>query len=60
MSAFGEPGDIVEAMAFGADDFLPKPFDLDLFQANPGTPPGPHGGPEPRSPGAMGGSLPPA
>jgi len=33
MSAFGEPGDIVEAMAHGADDFLPKPFDLDLFQA---------------------------
>ncbi|MBP1626133.1 MAG: two component, sigma54 specific, transcriptional regulator, Fis family [Holophagaceae bacterium] len=33
MSAFGEPSDIVEAMAFGADDFLPKPFDLDVFQA---------------------------
>jgi len=33
MSAFGEPGDIVEAMAFGADGFLPKPFDLDVFQA---------------------------
>ena len=32
MSAFGEPSDIVEAMAFGADDFLPKPFDLDVFQ----------------------------
>ncbi len=31
MSAFGEPKDIVEAMRCGADDFLPKPFDLDLF-----------------------------
>ncbi|MDR1840718.1 MAG: response regulator [Holophagales bacterium] len=31
MSAFGEPGDIVEAMRLGADDFLPKPFDLDVF-----------------------------
>jgi DNA-binding NtrC family response regulator len=31
MSAFGEPGDIVEAMRWGADDFLPKPFDLDRF-----------------------------
>nr|WP_320131928.1 response regulator [uncultured Holophaga sp.] len=33
MSAFGEAADIVEAMAAGAEDFLPKPFDLDLFQA---------------------------
>ena len=33
MSAFGEPKDIVEAMRAGADDFLPKPFDLDLFLA---------------------------
>lgn len=33
MSAFGEPKDIVEAMRCGADDFLPKPFDLDLFMA---------------------------
>ncbi|WLT32968.1 sigma-54 dependent transcriptional regulator [Geothrix sp. PMB-07] len=33
MSAFGEPKDIVEAMRLGADDFLPKPFDLDAFQA---------------------------
>lgn len=33
MSAYGEPGDIVEAMRAGADDFLPKPFDLDLFLA---------------------------
>lgn len=33
MSAFGEPRDIVEAMRLGADDFLPKPFDLDAFQA---------------------------
>lgn len=33
MSAFGEPKDIVEAMRCGADDFLPKPFDLDLFLA---------------------------
>ncbi len=32
MSAFGEAKDIVEAMRSGADDFLPKPFDLDLFQ----------------------------
>lgn len=32
MSAFGEARDIVEAMQNGADDFLPKPFDLDLFQ----------------------------
>jgi DNA-binding NtrC family response regulator len=31
MSAYGEPKDIVEAMRSGADDFLPKPFDLDLF-----------------------------
>lgn len=33
MSAFGDPKDIVEAMRCGADDFLPKPFDLDLFLA---------------------------
>lgn len=33
MSAFGEPRDIVEAMRLGADDFLPKPFDLDVFLA---------------------------
>ncbi len=33
MSAFGEPKDIVEAMRLGADDFLPKPFDLDIFTA---------------------------
>lgn len=33
MSAFGEPQDIVEAMRAGADDFLPKPFDLDQFSA---------------------------
>jgi len=33
MSAFGEPRDIVEAVHSGADDFLPKPFDLDHFQA---------------------------
>lgn len=32
MSAFGEPRDIVEAIHWGADDFLPKPFDLDHFQ----------------------------
>ncbi|HTL98870.1 MAG TPA: response regulator [Holophagaceae bacterium] len=31
MSAFGEPKDIVEAMKLGTDDFLPKPFDLDVF-----------------------------
>lgn len=31
MSAFGEPKDIVEAMRAGADEFLPKPFDLDVF-----------------------------
>jgi DNA-binding NtrC family response regulator len=31
MSAFGEPRDIVEAIRWGADDFLPKPFDLDQF-----------------------------
>jgi DNA-binding NtrC family response regulator len=31
MSAFGEPKDIVEALSLGADDFLPKPFDLDFF-----------------------------
>jgi DNA-binding NtrC family response regulator len=31
MSAFGEPKDIVEAMRSGADEFLPKPFDLDHF-----------------------------
>lgn len=31
MSAFGEPQDIVEAMRCGADEFLPKPFDLDYF-----------------------------
>lgn len=33
MSAFGEPKDIVEAIRLGADDFLPKPFDLDVFLA---------------------------
>lgn len=33
MSAFGEPRDIVEAMKLGAEDFLPKPFDLDAFLA---------------------------
>jgi len=33
MSAFGEPKDIVEAMRLGADDFLPKPFDLNAFLA---------------------------
>jgi DNA-binding NtrC family response regulator len=33
MSAFGEPQDIVEAMRCGADEFLPKPFDLDHFLA---------------------------
>ena len=33
MSAFGEPKDIVEAIHSGADDFLPKPFDLDHFLA---------------------------
>jgi len=33
MSAFGEPKDIVEAMRCGADEFLPKPFDLDHFHA---------------------------
>lgn len=31
MSAFGEPQDIVEAVRWGADTFLPKPFDLDAF-----------------------------
>ena len=31
MSAFGEPRDIVEAIRWGADDFLAKPFDLDAF-----------------------------
>ncbi|HJV89859.1 MAG TPA: response regulator [Holophagaceae bacterium] len=31
MSAFAEAKDIVEAMQAGADDFLPKPFDLDAF-----------------------------
>jgi DNA-binding NtrC family response regulator len=33
MSAFGEPKDIVEAMRLGAEDFLPKPFDMDIFLA---------------------------
>lgn len=52
MSAFGEPKDIVEAMRSGADDFLAKPFDLDLFhevlerlRALAGAPP-----PDPREP----------
>lgn len=52
MSAFGEPKDIVEAMRSGADDFLAKPFDLDLFhevlerlRALVGAPP-----PDPREP----------
>ncbi len=31
MSAFGETRDIVEAIRWGADDFLAKPFDLDAF-----------------------------
>ena len=33
MSAFGEPRDIVEAIHWGADDFLAKPFDLAEFGA---------------------------
>ncbi|WP_243302279.1 sigma-54-dependent transcriptional regulator [Geothrix oryzisoli] len=33
MSAFAEPRDIVEAMRLGAEDFLPKPFDLEVFLA---------------------------
>ncbi len=33
MSAFGEPRDIVEAVHWGADDFLAKPFDLEAFLA---------------------------
>jgi len=52
MSAFGEPKDIVEAMRHGADDFLAKPFDLDVFnevlerlRALAGAPP-----PDPREP----------
>ncbi len=52
MSAFGEPKDIVSAMRLGADDFLPKPFDMDIFlalmdrlQALVGAPP-----PDPREP----------
>ncbi len=52
MSAFGEPRDIVSAMRLGADDFLPKPFDMDIFlalmdrlQALVGAPP-----PDPREP----------
>jgi len=52
MSAFGEPKDIVEAMHCGADDFLAKPFDLDLLhdvleriRALVGAPP-----PDPREP----------
>ncbi len=52
MSAFGEPKDIVEAMRLGADDFLPKPFDMDIFlalmdrlRALVGAPP-----PDPREP----------
>ena len=52
MSAFGEPKDIVEAMRLGAEDFLPKPFDMGIFfalmdriQALVGAPP-----PNPREP----------
>ena len=52
MSAFGEPKDIVSAMQMGAEDFLPKPFDMDIFlalmdrlQALVGAPP-----PDPREP----------
>ena len=52
MSAFGESRDIVEAIRWGADDFLPKPFDLDQFilvlerlRALVGAPP-----PDPREP----------
>lgn len=52
MSAFGEPKDIVAAMQLGAEDFLPKPFDMDIFfalmdrlQALVGAPP-----PDPREP----------
>lgn len=33
MSAFGETKDVVEAIRWGADDFLAKPFDLDAFSA---------------------------
>lgn len=52
MSAFGEPKDIVSAMRMGAEDFLPKPFDMGVFlalmdrlQALVGAPP-----PDPREP----------
>ncbi|MBL0210720.1 MAG: sigma-54-dependent Fis family transcriptional regulator [Holophagaceae bacterium] len=52
MSAFGEPKDIVSAMRMGAEDFLPKPFDMGIFlalmdrlQALAGAPP-----PDPREP----------
>ncbi len=52
MSAFGEPKDIVAAMQLGAEDFLPKPFDMGIFfalmdrlQALVGAPP-----PDPREP----------
>ena len=52
MSAFGEPKDIVSAMRMGAEDFLPKPFDMGIFlalmdrlQALVGAPP-----PDPREP----------
>ena len=52
MSAFGEPKDIVSAMRLGAEDFLPKPFDMGIFlalmdrlQALVGAPP-----PDPREP----------
>jgi len=31
ISAFAEPSDIVEAISSGADDFIPKPFDLVFF-----------------------------
>lgn len=33
LTALGKPEDVLQGFAAGADDYLPKPFDLEIFQA---------------------------
>lgn len=33
LTALGKPEDVLRGFAAGADDYLPKPFDLEIFQA---------------------------
>jgi DNA-binding response OmpR family regulator len=33
LTALGQPGDVLKGFEAGADDYLPKPFDLDIFLA---------------------------